>query len=337
MRRLLLVGASSLANRLTHSGSKVGARHARDRGRGPLLQGALLFAILLATTTAAAQDYRNCAQTWQLDHPPQRILALNQHAADLLLELGAGKRLIGVAYIDDDLDVSDGHYRGVPLLARLYPSAEAVYAQRPDLVVAGFASAFRLGNLSRGELAGHGVASYLLEAGCGVWQDDLFAGVETDLSTLGKLLDEPQRAQELIRRQRAERADARRLSTRRQPLDVFYLDSASNGLASQGRRGVVTQLLQAAGARNLFEDVDLGSFTANTEQLLARDPDVILLADASWSTAAQKIRTLRADPLLSRLRAVREGRFVALPFTHLFPGVHSGQAARELAQALNGF
>lgn len=302
-----------------------------------LLQVVLLLALMQSAANASGQDYRNCAQTWQIDHPPQRILALNQHAADLLLALGAGPRLIGVAYIDDDLDVAGGRYRGVPLLSRQYPSAEAVYAQRPDLVVAGFASAFRLGNLSREELAAHGVGSYLLDAGCGAWQDDLFAGVETDLTTLGDLLGEPARAQTLIRQQRAELAEARQLSTVRQRLEVFYLDSASNGLESQGRRGVVTQLLHAAGAHNLFEDVDLGSFTANAEQLLARDPDVILLADALWSTADRKIRTLRADPVLSRLRAVREGRFVALPFTHLFPGVHSGQAARELAQALGRF
>lgn len=298
---------------------------------------ALGVAAMLGMATASAQDYRNCTRTWHIDHPPQRILALNQHAADLLLALGAGERLIGVAYIDDDLDLREGSYRGVPLLSRQYPSAEAVYAQRPDLVVAGFASAFRLGNLSREELAGHGVASYLLDAGCEERQDDLFAGIEMDLKTLGDLLGEQERARQLIRRQRAELTEARRHFAGSAPLEVFYLDSASNGLESQGRRGVVTQLLQAAGAHNLFEDVDLGGFTANTEQLLARDPDVILLADALWSTAEQKRRALRADPVLSRLRAVREGRFVALPFTHLFPGVHSGQAARELAQALSQF
>jgi len=301
------------------------------------LTSTLGLALILGAASASAQDYRNCARTWQLDHPPQRILALNQHAADLLLALGAGERLIGVAYIDDDLDLAKGSYRGVPLLSRQYPSAEAVYAQRPDLVVAGFASGFRLGNLSREELAGHGIASYLLDAGCGVWQADLFAGVETDLKTLGDLLGEQERAQELIHRQRAELAEARRQFAGKKPLGVFYLDSASNGLESQGRRGVVTQLLHAAGAHNLFEDVDLGGFTANSEHLLARDPDVILLADALWSTAEQKIRALRADPVLSRLRAVREGRFVILPFTGLLPGVHSGQAARELARALSRF
>ncbi|WP_448679595.1 ABC transporter substrate-binding protein [Pseudomonas nicosulfuronedens] len=298
---------------------------------------ALGLALMLCGAAASAQDYRNCARTWRIDHPPQRILALNQHAADLLLALGAGERLVGVAYIDDDVDLTKGSYRGVPLLARQYPSAEAVYAQRPDLLVAGFASAFRLGNLSRRELAGHGVASYLLEAGCGAWRDDLFAGVETDLKTLGDLLGAQERAQELIRQQRAELAEARRSFAGNKSLNVFYLDSASNGLESQGRRGVVTQLLHAAGAHNLFEEVDLGGFTANTEQLLEREPDVILLADAAWSTAEQKIRILRADPVLSRLRAVREGRFVVLPFTHLFPGVRSGQAARELAQALSRF
>ncbi len=309
----------------------------REQARSYTLALAFGLAAMLGMATATAQDYRNCAQDWHIDHPPQRILALNQHAADLLLALGAGPRLIGVAYIDDDLNLTGGRYRGVPLLARQYPSAEAVYAQRPDLVVAGFASAFGLGNLRRGELAGRGVASYLLEAGCAARSLDLFASVETDLGVLGNLLGEQERARSLIQQQRDELAEARRLVDGKPALNVFYLDSADHDLVSQGRLGMVTQLLHAAGARNVFEDVELRGFIANTEQLLARDPDVILLADALWSTAEQKKKTLRADPVLSRLRAVREGRFVALPFTHLFPGVHSGQAARELAQALHRF
>lgn len=296
----------------------------------------LALALLLGGGNAIAGDYRNCGQNWRMAAPPQRILALNQHAADLLLALGAGSRLIGVAYLDDDgIAVRDGRYRGVPLVARKYPSAEAVYALRPDLVVAGFASAFDFGSLSRGALAGRGIASYLLDGGCPVHRDDLFAGVESDLATLGELLGEQATAQALIEAQRRELESAAQIAVGARPLRVFYLDSFDNDLQSQGGRGMVSQLLRAAGARNLFEDVDLRGFTANVEQLLARDPDVILLADALWSPAAQKIRALRTDPALSRLRAVREGRFVALPFTHLFPGVHSGRAVRELAQALH--
>ena len=86
----------------------------REQARSYTLALALGVALLQGMATATAQDYRNCAQDWHIDHSPQRILALNQHAADLLLALGAGSRLIGVAYIDDDLNLSGGPARRGP-------------------------------------------------------------------------------------------------------------------------------------------------------------------------------------------------------------------------------
>ncbi|UXJ54711.1 ABC transporter substrate-binding protein [Pseudomonas citronellolis] len=295
----------------------------------------LLLGLWLAGAATAAEDYRNCGRDWRLERPPQRILALNQHAADLLLALGAGPRLVAVSYLDDlGTDGEPGRYRGVPVLSPRYPASEALYALRPDLVVAGFASAFEQGHLGRAELAGRGVASYLLEAACQPRPASDFAGVRQDLLSLGRLLGDEARARRLVERQRVDLHAAAQLAAGREPPRVFYFDSLNGGLESRGGRGFLSELLRAAGARNLFEGVDQAGFIANAEQLVDGDPQVILLADASWSPAADKVRYLRRDPVLSRLRAVREERFVVLPFTWLFPGVHSGEAALELAEAL---
>ncbi|MDN6873300.1 ABC transporter substrate-binding protein [Pseudomonas citronellolis] len=296
---------------------------------------ALLLGLLVATPALAAEDYRNCGRTWHLEQPPQRILALNQHAADLLLALDAGPRLVAVSYLDDQgAETVPGQYRGVPVLSPRYPSAEALYALHPDLVVAGFASAFEQGHLGRAELASHGIASYLLEAGCLPRPASDFEGVRQDLLSLGRLLGNEAGAQRLVEQQQADLRAAAKLAEGHEPLRVFYFDSLNGGLESRGGRGFLSELLRAAGARNLFEGVDQAGFIANAEQLVSGDPDVILLADASWSPAREKIRYLRRDPLLSQLRAVHEQRFVILPFTWLFPGVHSGAAAQELARAL---
>lgn len=76
----------------------------------------LCLLLCLLGTTAHAQTYRNCGQDWTLPHaPPQRILALNQHAADLLLALQVGPSLVAVSYIDDDTEaLASRRYRGVP-------------------------------------------------------------------------------------------------------------------------------------------------------------------------------------------------------------------------------
>ncbi|ETK20696.1 iron ABC transporter substrate-binding protein [Pseudomonas sp. FH4] len=296
------------------------------------------FAIaLLWSASALADGYRNCQQDWRLPHaPPSRIVALNQHAADMLLALGAGPTLVGVAYLDDNGAAHQlGQYLGVPVIAPRYPASEVLYGQRPDLVVGGFATAFGNGITSRTGLAGNGVGSYLLESACAGHSLDFFGHIRNDLLTLGNLLHKPQRARDLIDALDADLARAQALARPEKPLSVFYLDSEVNGLDSEGGQGFVTALLAAAGARNLFAGVNQYRVTVSSETLLISDPDVILLADAVWSPASRKRQLLTRDPVLSRLRAVRENRMIDIPFTHLVPNVGSAQVVLDLARELN--
>lgn len=296
------------------------------------------FAIaLLWSASALADGYRNCQQDWRLPHaPPSRIVALNQHAADMLLALGAGPTLVGVAYLDDNGAAHQlGQYLGVPVIAPRYPASEVLYGQRPDLVVGGFATAFGNGITSRTGLAGNGVGSYLLESACAGHSLDFFGHIRNDLLTLGNLLHKPRRARDLIDALDADLARAQALARPEKPLSVFYLDSEVNGLDSEGGQGFVTALLAAAGARNLLAGVNQYRVTVSSETLLMSDPDVILLADAVWSPASRKRQLLTRDPVLSRLRAVRENRMIDIPFTHLVPNVGSAQVVLDLARELN--
>lgn len=291
---------------------------------------------LLCSVSALADGYRNCQQDWRLPHaPPSRIVALNQHAADMLLALGAGPALVGVAYLDDNgAAQKQGRYLGVPVIAPRYPASEVLYGQRPDLVVGGFATAFGNGITSRTGLAGNGVGSYLLESACAGRSLDYFGHIRTDLLTLGNLLHKPQRARDLIEALDADLASAQVLAKPAKPLSVFYLDSEVNGLDSEGRQGFVSALLAAAGAHNLLAGINQYRVTVSSETLLMSDPDVILLADAVWSPASRKRQLLTRDPVLSRLRAVRENRMIDIPFTHLVPNVGSGKVVLDLARQL---
>lgn len=293
--------------------------------------------LMLASSATHALDYHNCGEDWTLrQSPPQRILALNQHAADMVLALEAGPALAAVSYIDDDAGaLKENRYRGVPLLSRKYPSPEVFHAGRYDLVIGGFYSAFRDGVGPRHNLSRLGIASYLLENACAPRRSETgFAAIEQDLRTLGKILDRQPQAERLIARQHEDLQQARQLAAGHRPLRVFYLDSETRGLDSEGKQGFVSELIQRAGGRNVLADTDLYRVTVDAETLLQLDPDVLLLADAVWSTAAAKRSYLRKHPALSHLRAVRENRMIDMPFTHLVAGEHSARTALNLARQL---
>ncbi|SEN58862.1 iron complex transport system substrate-binding protein [Pseudomonas sp. ok272] len=293
----------------------------------------LVASCLAATVPAVAQTYENCGKARTIDRPPQRIVALNQHSADTLLALGVGPTLIGIAYIDDDgAAIEHGAYRGVPVISKLYPSAEVLYAQQADLVVGGFASAFAPHLSSRPVLASQGIASYLMESGCASRSRDFFKHIRHDLTTLGALVQRQAQAQHLIAALDTDLAATQALHGSAKPLSVFYLDSEADGLHSVGKNGFITTLLSTAGARNTFGDVDIARLSISRETLLDSDPDVILLADAVWSPASRKRQLLTRDPVLSQLRAVKQNHLIDIPFAHLVPTLASGRVALELAQ-----
>ncbi|WP_068635278.1 ABC transporter substrate-binding protein [Thauera butanivorans] len=292
-----------------------------------------------STDDAAPLRYRNCGQEWQLPHPPQRIIALNQHAADLMLALDGKDRLIGVSWLDDDAEAAaSGLYQGVPVIARRYPSLEAVLAHESDFLVAGFATAFMPGRGpgTRDALSAERIGSYLVEEACDPMQRtaDVFGDVLHDLRTMGRLLGAEQRAQTLADRFSSQIAAARGQPLPR-PVNVLVFDSDLRAPIVEGGRGFVTAMLSLSGARNVFDDLDLSRGNVSWEQVVAHSPDVIVLIDANWSSAADKRSFLLHDPILSALPAVRDGRFIELRFTAAVPGIKSGEVLERLTRELH--
>jgi iron complex transport system substrate-binding protein len=61
---------------------------------------------------------------------------------------------------------------------------------------------------------------------------------------------------------------------------------------------------------------------------------VIVLVDASWNTADSKIATLQTDPATKNLSAVKNSRYLLVPFPASEAGVRSADATVDLAAQL---
>lgn len=300
----------------------------------------LAAATLLFGCTAEASTFRNCDSEWTVDASPRRILALNQHAADLVLALVGPERLIGVAWLDDAPEAAAAKiYRGVPVISPEYPSREVLEALAPDLVVGGFTSAFLPGQgpETRERLREAGIASYLTEDAC--VRDDPpspFETVRRDIRTLAEILGVPAQGRAVLAHFDSELAkvSAARPFSR---LRVMIYDNDTRAPYIEGRRSFLSAAIEAAGGDNVFADVDRQRITVSWEEVLARDPEVIVLTDAMWSTAASKRAFLAEDPILRDITAVRRQRFVVVPFSQSTPTVAAADMAARLANQLRTF
>jgi iron complex transport system substrate-binding protein len=74
--------------------------------------------------------------------------------------------------------------------------------------------------------------------------------------------------------------------------------------------------------------------TVGWNDVIERNPDVIVLVDASWAPAAQKQEWLLSNEQFSRMDAVKNRRFVRVTFSDATPGIRNIATVRKVAEAL---
>lgn len=96
------------------------------------------------TCHGLSSTYTSCGVEHTLAQTPSRVVTMNQGVTEFMLAMGLADRLVGTAYLDDEIwprYASD--YATVPVLSDSYPSEDQIMAVNPDFVMGSYASAFR--------------------------------------------------------------------------------------------------------------------------------------------------------------------------------------------------
>jgi iron complex transport system substrate-binding protein len=250
-----------------------------------------------------------------------RVVSLVPSVTEMLFAVGAGPQVVGVSSFDKfPAEVATRPRVG----ALLDPDVERILSLKPDLVVT-YASQSAL----REQLAKAGIAVFEYQhGGIGATLETFEAiGARTGHEAEGRQAAEVLRAQLIGVRQRVEGAP------RPRTLLVFGREpGAVRNVWVSGGRGFLHELLDVAGAENVFADVDRENVQASSELLLARAPDVIveLRAEARAPEVTSPWLALPSIPAVraNRIHALQGDQFVV-------PGPRLGQAAELLARALH--
>ena len=97
---------------------------------------------------------------------------------------------------------------------------------------------------------------------------------------------------------------------------------------------------ERVGVANSFDDASTKWPEVSWDEVAARKPDIIVLADLTrgepGDTAQEKVELLRSDALTSQLPAVKNNRFVVIPGSYMDPGYSSAYAVPALAEGIVG-
>ena len=116
---------------------------------------------------------------------------------------------------------------------------------------------------------------------------------------------------------------------------VFLYDSGEDRAMTSGKLGIPHALIEAAGGNDILSDIDASWTRINWETVVERNPEVIVIVDYSEVTAAQKQRFLETSPALQSVDAIRNKRFIVIPYVQATPGIDNVLAIETLAKGFH--
>jgi cobalamin transport system substrate-binding protein len=251
---------------------------------------------LVASPSEAASATRDMlGRDVTLAAPPKRIVSLVPSVTEILYALNAEPLLVGVT---DFCDFPPEARRQPKVGGMVAPSLEAIIALKPDLVIA-TTEGTREDTFT--QLARVGVPVYLVAA-------HHVADATSLMRRLGELTGREGAAGPLVARleQRIEAVKKAVLPLAR-PRVLYVL--WPEPLIVPGRAALVTELIQLAGGQSLTADDPNAWPRYSLEAAVARNPEVILLANHGAGTGAVSMDKWRR---LASLPAVKSGRLLSI-------------------------
>ncbi len=307
----------------------------------------LPLAALAIASAAPAFAYpvtvQSCDREITFDAPPARAASNDVNLTEMMLVLGLTDRMVGYTGISGwnklDAEMRAG-VAELPELSERYPSREILVGADLDFWFAGWNYGMRVGGEVTPEtLAPFGIAVYELTESCihimprkGAAIEDMF----TDIRNLGLIFGVSDRAETLIAGWQDELAEIAATLPAREPLRVFVYDSGEETPFTAGRYAIPTAMIEAAGGRNIMDDVETSWTRVAWEPVVERNPEVVVIVNYGEVSAEQKIAFLKSNPAFASLDAVVNDRFVVLDYVEATPGPRNIRAIRALAAAFHG-
>ena len=284
----------------------------------------------------------SCGRAVTFEDPPLAAVSHDINLTEIMLELGLAESMVGYTGIsgwhksDGDLKL-DG--MGLHELAPKEPTREVLLAAGADFLFAGWNYGMRIGGeVTPDTLKHYGVEVYELTESCihVVSKDrNSMEDLYRDILNLGRIFDVSDRAQELVDGYRETLARIPRRPENMRPR-VFVYDSGEDTPFTAGEYAMPTAIIEAAGGRNITDDIGKSWATVSWEAVVARDPQFIVIIDYGEVSADEKRAFMTDNPAFANIDAVRSNRFLVLDYVEATPGPRNISAVEKLAKALNG-
>lgn len=293
------------------------------------------------TTTAVPQPpgvtINNCNVETVYDAVPERVVATDTSALEVLMALGLQDQVIG--YFGGTPDrLQPRHQARAAMVERLggsfpYPSLEAVLAPGPDLVFSyGFNES---AGLTARNLQDAGVHSFSFTEACPDFGGKVTLEVMfEDVRAVARIFKVEDRAEELVSAWEEQIEEVAAAIPAGEHVRVFYFDSGEEAPFTALSGSVMSDIISRAGGVNIFSDVSGTWGTVEWEAVVEGDPELIIFVDYGFGGPDTNRAFLESDPALSGMPAVVNSQYVTLTFLQSVPGPQNLDGLIKVATAV---
>lgn len=294
----------------------------------------------LAVVAKGKTTVQSCNRIVTFEEPPKKAISNDVNLTEMMLVLGLAERMVGYTGISGWKTLDEEMRAGVkelPELSQKYPSKEVLVGADADFFFAGWNYGMKIGGEVTPEtLEPFGIKVYELTESCIHIMNKRKANMEdmyNDLLNLGRIFNVEDKANELINKYRMEIQELTQNINTDDPLRVFVYDSGEDTPFTAGFYAMPTALIEASGGINIMNDFKKSWGTVTWEEVIDRNPEVIVIVNYGNVTADQKKDFMMSNPAFSGIDAIKNDRFVTLEYVEATPGPRNIKAIKKLSEA----
>jgi len=282
----------------------------------------------------------SCNRIVTFEESPKKAISNDVNLTEMMLVLGLADRMVGYTGISGWKTLDEEMRAGVkelPELSQKYPSKEVLVGADADFFFAGWNYGMKVGGEVTPEtLEPFGIKVYELTESCIHIMNKSKANMEdmyNDLLNLGRIFNVEDKANELIDKYRMEIQELTQNINTDDPLRVFVYDSGEDTPFTAGFYAMPTALIEASGGINIMNDFKKSWGTVTWEEVIDRNPEVIVIVNYGNVTADQKKDFMMSNPAFAGIDAIKNDRFVTLEYVEATPGPRNIKAIKKLSDA----
>ena len=259
------------------------------------------------------------------EEAPERIISVSQANTELLIGLGLADKIVGTAHTTSEpYGPTAEVYKSLNYITDTtdaYPSKEVVLSLEPDIIF-GWGSLFAEDDLGAVQYWHEkGIHTYLMKnTVSGLGENRNFGWLVDDIRAIGAIFNIEDKTDALIVEIES-KLNAISERTKDIPMEerptVFTVQMVrENEFFARASTDLSADIVRLAGGNCLDETYGYQSM----ENLIAKDPDVILVINRTTKPAADTIAALKANSSLQNLKAIKNDNFYVLDHASFYCG-----------------